>query len=246
MSSDDQRIGYLADGDAAGLSPDELAELDEFASLLDDPSLWVEPPTDLGDRVVAAIAAERAAAPSPSPSAVPADQGLVEPTVSGTASGGGDVIAFDSNRRRAGRGRSTRWVQPFVAGMAVAAVTALGVFAVARGRNGDDPTAVLALAGTELAPAGVGGTARITETESGLRIELDAAGLPRREGRQFYQAWLKGEAGLVPIGTFHTGDKVVLWAGVALADFPTLTVTLEEVGDQESSGQRVLIGKLGG
>lgn len=60
----------------------------------------------------------------------------------------------------------------------------------------------------------------------------------------FYQAWLKGDGGLVPIGTFHTGDHVVLWAGVALQDFPTITVTQEEVGDQSSSGLRVLSGSV--
>ncbi len=37
----------------------------------------------------------------------------------------------------------------------------------------------------------------------------------------------------------------MLWAGVSLKDFPTLTVTEEEVGDQESSGRRVLVGTTG-
>ncbi len=111
-----------------------------------------------------------------------------------------------------------------------------------RGSSGGDR---IALAGTELAP-GSSGSARILKRESGLRIELNASGLPRRDGRLFYQAWLKGAAGLVPIGTFHTGDHVVLWAGVALEDFPTISVTQEEVGDQASSGRGVLVGTLVG
>ena len=101
----------------------------------------------------------------------------------------------------------------------------------------------MALAATELAPEAAG-QAVITEEDSGLRIELHATGLPRREGNEFYQAWLRGESGLVPIGTFHTGDDVVLWAGVTLDEFPTLTITREVVGDQESSGERVLVGTV--
>ncbi len=240
MTNDEQRIKYLVlgpDGSNDALDPAEQAELDALNALLSDPSLWDEPSADLGDRVVAAIGADRA---TTNPVAVP--ESPVQPrNTSTSAEPSAEVIALGGPRARVGR----RWMQPFAAGAAVAAAVALGVVMVGR-RTDDGSATVLALAGTELAPSGVSGTARITETESGLRIELDASGLPRREGRQFYQAWLKGEAGLVPIGTFHTGDDVVLWAGVSLADFPTLTVTLEEVGDQESSGQRVLIGKVGG
>ena len=54
------------------------------------------------------------------------------------------------------------------------------------------------------------------------------------------------DKGLVSIGTFHTPDKVILWAGVSLVDYPTLTVTLEpEDGDQTSSGQVVLKAPVG-
>ncbi len=240
MTNDEQRINYLVLGPRGAddaLAADEQAELDELNALLADPSLWDEPSADLGDRVVAAIGADRAAI---SPVSLPEPSTLPRNTpAQGDPSD--NVVVIGRQSSRPGR----RWMQPFLAGAAVAAAIALGV--VVLSRRTDDPSAtVLALAGTELAPAGVSGTARITETESGLRIELNATGLPRREGRQFYQAWLKGEAGLVPIGTFHTGDDVVLWAGVSLADFPTLTVTLEEVGEQESSGQRVLVGNVPG
>jgi hypothetical protein len=238
MTNDEQRINYLVLGPTGAddaLAPADQAELDELNALLADPSLWDEPSADLGDRVVAAIGADLAATspvPTPEPSVHPRNTSVPsEPS--------DNVVSIGRQSSRTGR----RWMQPFLAGAAVAAAVALGVVALNR-RTDDGSATVLALAGTELAPAGVSGTARITETESGLRIELDATGLPRREGRQFYQAWLKGEAGLVPIGTFHTGDNVVLWAGVSLADFPTLTVTLEEVGEQESSGQKVLVGNV--
>jgi hypothetical protein len=102
-----------------------------------------------------------------------------------------------------------------------------------------------ALAPTALAP-GAGGEATLTKTSSGWRIDLDATGLPRRDGRLFYEAWLRNSAGvLVPIGTFNEGRKVTLWAGVSPKDFPSLTVTREPAdGDQASSGEKVLVGTV--
>jgi len=93
--------------------------------------------------------------------------------------------------------------------------------------------------------SGSGGTATgdIRKLPSGWRIDLDAD-LPRLDDGEFYQAWLKNDAGtLVPIGTFNEGEDVVLWAGVSPLEFPTLTVTREQAdGDQASYGDRVLIG----
>ena len=93
---------------------------------------------------------------------------------------------------------------------------------------------------------GAAGSATLTKTTSGWRIELDATGLPRLEGGRFYQAWLRNAAGvLAPIGTFNEGQDVTLWAGVSPKDFPTLTVTREQAdGDQASSGERVLVGTV--
>ncbi len=73
-----------------------------------------------------------------------------------------------------------------------------------------------------------------------------ATGLPRRDGRRFYEAWLRSPAGvLVPIGTFNEGRKVTLWAGVSPKDYPSLTVTRESAdGDQASSGEKVLVGTV--
>ena len=231
LATDDERIRYLAgDGTpAVPIDDGERAELDAVRALLVDPSLWDEPSADLGDRVVAAIDAERgsSAVPlAPSPTLVP-----LAPQVRVRTGNVRDIR--DARRSR---------VLTFLAGAAAAAVVAVAISVVPRGSSGGDR---IALAGTELAP-GSSGSARILKRESGLRIELNAAGLPRRDGRLFYQAWLKGAGGLVPVGTFHTGDHVVLWAGVALEDFPTITVTQEEVGDQASSGLLVLVGTLGG
>jgi hypothetical protein len=59
--NDDDRISYLAGDDAArdhtaGLSRTERDELDGLRGALRDPSAWIEPPADLQDRVVAAVA----------------------------------------------------------------------------------------------------------------------------------------------------------------------------------------------
>ena len=75
-------------------------------------------------------------------------------------------------------------------------------------------------------------------------------GLPPAPPGTYYQAWVKGDGGLVTIGTFHMqggDDTVELWSGVPLDEYPTITVTLQdEGGGQESSGRVVLTGVIGG
>ena len=130
-------------------------------------------------------------------------------------------------------------------GAAVATVlaVAIGVAALRSGTSGDQFHATLAATG--LVP-GATGEATLTRTTSGWRIELDATGLPRLDGRRFYQAWLRNDRGvLVPIGSFNEGSDVTLWAGVSPEDFPALSVTREVAdGDQASSGERVLVGAV--
>jgi hypothetical protein len=103
-----------------------------------------------------------------------------------------------------------------------------------------------ALAPTGLEP-GAAGEATLTKTSSGWRIAIDVTGLPRRDGQNFYEAWLRNDAGvLVPIGTFNEGRHVTLWAGVSPKTFPTLTITREQAdGDETSSGEKVLVGTAG-
>jgi anti-sigma factor RsiW len=128
------------------------------------------------------------------------------------------------------------------AGVAVVAV-AVGIVVSRSGPSAQQFHA--ALASTALAP-GASGNATLTKTTSGWRIELDATGLPRLDNGRFYEAWLKNAAGvLVPVGTFNEGANVTLWAGVKPTKFTTLTVTRERAdGDQTSSGEKVLVGKI--
>jgi hypothetical protein len=126
---------------------------------------------------------------------------------------------------------------------AVAVAIGIGVGVLGSGTSGESFQS--ALAATDLAP-GAEGHATLTKTSSGWRIELDASGLPRLEDGRFYEAWLRNRTGvLVPVGTFNEGRKVTLWAGVSPKNFTTITVTREQAdGDQASSGQKVLVGKV--
>lgn len=148
-------------------------------------------------------------------------------------------------QRRVPRSRAPR--RAVLAGAAVAAVAVAGVVVVL-GTLGSSPGTSrfhAALGPTPSAP-GASGEANLVRTSSGWRIELNARGLPRLDGRRFYEAWLRDAAGvLVPVGTFNEGRNVALWSGVPPTEYPTLTVTRERAdGDQASSGDRVLVGKI--
>lgn len=119
----------------------------------------------------------------------------------------------------------------------------LAAFAVQQAFRGGGPAAQthLALHATGLAPA-ANATADLRDMPGGLRIQLDVHGLGRAPRGYFYQAWLKGPRGAVPIGTFHTGTQdIVLWSGVPLDRYPTMTVTLEREDGNPASSGRVLL-----
>lgn len=103
------------------------------------------------------------------------------------------------------------------------------------------------LEGTELA-MDASAVAVVEQTPSGDAITLSVRRLDPAPDGFFYQAWVRGDRGLVSIGTFHMrgGDgDVELWSGVDVSDYPILSVTLEpEDGDQRSSGQAVIVGPI--
>ena len=235
--NDDDRIAYLAGEPTGSIDDmDERADLDALRALLADPGLWDEPAPALEDAVVSAVlnaagtSATRTIASPPPEVAAPAERSS-EPVA--------PVISIDQHRRR--------WTRPAAMLLSAAAAVVI-IVAGATVLTNDDNTSEtfsMALEPTEELPAATG-SATLTKTDSGWRIELDATGLPRLADGVFYQAWLRNEEGtLVPIGTFNEGEDVVLWAGVSPLLFPTLTVT-REVADnvQDSSGDRVLVGTL--
>lgn len=202
----------------------------ELAQLLADPSLWLEPGPAVEAGVLAAIGAERAQQAADTPQSR------------------SDVVVPLRSRRRA-------WSTQVAAGLVGAAAAAL--IAVVIAQSSDDDRSALApadstfeLVGTDLAP-GFTGTAEVAVQPSGTLIRMAVVGLPRREGGNFYEAWLKSCDGtrLVPIGTFHDMDRATGWAGVSVQDFPLLTVTAEQVAgpkdvEQGSSGQVVVTGTI--
>jgi Anti-sigma-K factor rskA, C-terminal len=144
-----------------------------------------------------------------------------------------------SSHRRRGS-----WVRPLLAGLAAAAAIVAAVLLFSRG--GRETVAAFALSGTDLAPTATG-KASVYKDSAGFRIELKADNLPALDGGRFYEAWLKSDTGLIPVGTFSKGNgsTVTLWSGVAPQDYPTFSVTIEEPdGNQASSGHRVLAGTI--
>lgn len=143
--------------------------------------------------------------------------------------------------------RAPTWLRPAVLGAAAVVVFLLvGVVALSAlgGSAGSDRFTA------DLVPTGlvdeVGGSIEMRSFDSGLRIDLDAASLPRRDGGQFYEGWLRTVDGLlVPVGTFRGGESVVLWAGVDRRAIVSFAITLEEAeppdsADHGSSGRVVL------
>jgi hypothetical protein len=218
---EDDRAAYLAGEDRRSLRADERAELDELRGLLGSTAAWAEPSADLEDRVVTAIAQEAAARP-----------------------------ASPGVRRAALLRPRWRWrlSRPAFAFGGLAAAAAVAVIAIVLATsNSSSPPQQLAMvvSGTPLAPD-ARGSATLTKTASGWRIELAASGLPRLAGGRYYEAWLKSRAGvLVPVGTFNDARKVTLWAGVPPPEYPSFTVTRQRAGaSPASSGERVLTGAI--
>ncbi len=250
-SRDADRINYLMGDELdAPLHPDDQAELDAFLALVDDPSLWDEPSPDLGQRIVSAIADEAREAGFVRPvSALPPPPPATTSAACPASDAPANVVALASRRRN-------RMLEGLGAALIGAAAATLIAVVVTRddttAPSVAEPDATITIVGTDLEP-GASGTAAITVVESGVRIELDVPGLPRRDGDEFYEAWLRSVDGdgLVPIGTFHDANDVVLWAGVTIDDYPILTVTKEVVAgpkdpNQGSSGEVVVKGQLGG
>ena len=219
--NEDEFADFLDDGSRAAGQRDQSTRdsAGRFRDLLADDAVWAEPSPTGVDDLLAAIEAE---------------------------SGGRVPAAPVAGPRAPSRGRSRRLMLVAAAAGVVAVAGLVGILV----RTADDDAGQdFDVAGTELAPE-ASGVATVEETGSGVAIELDVSGLPPAEPGTYYQAWVKGPGGLVTVGTFHMrggDDRVELWSGVPLDRYPTLTVTLQEEGaGQESSGQVVLSGEVGG
>jgi anti-sigma-K factor RskA len=214
---------------------DELAELAALAdgSLAPDRRAALEAQVAASPEVAAQLAAQQRAV------------ALAQSAASQVDAPASLRARIEAQRRPERSSRPHRLV--WIGGLAAASVAAVAIGIAVAQTSSSEPGFHAALVATELAP-GASADATLDKTDAGWRIELDATGLPRRDGGLFYEAWLKNAAGtLVPIGTFNEGGKVTLWAGVSPQDFTTLTVTRERAdGDQTSSGEKVLVGAITG
>lgn len=138
----------------------------------------------------------------------------------------------------------------WLAAAAVCALVVAGVALVAGRDTGEPEQAtglVIELESTDLFP-GASATADLAATPAGLRIVLDAQGLPPAGPDHFYEAWVTDGTIRVSAGTFHLNGgsaPIELWAGVDDPAFRTLTVTLEPLdGIADSSGQVILRGNF--
>jgi hypothetical protein len=112
----------------------------------------------------------------------------------------------------------------------------------------DESETVLAMAGTDL-ESEAWGEAAVRPTGSGWWIRLDLVDLPPAPEGHYYEGWVWSDDGDgVSIGTFHLregAEPIILWSGVAMADYPSIWVTLEpEDGGPEASDQIVMTGRM--
>ncbi|MGH2893822.1 MAG: anti-sigma factor [Solirubrobacteraceae bacterium] len=225
----DDRIAYLAGEDGTSLPANEAAALDALRAELGAGAIWEEPPADLEDQVVLAVSravAAEGAAGTPEPDAAPVQR-----------------------RRSPSLWSRLRARRPaFALSLSLPVLAAAAVAIVLVTSSGTSTPALrfaMVVQGTPLAP-GAHGSATLTKTTSGWRIQLSATGLPRRDGTNYYEAWLKNADGvLVPVGTFNDARKVTLWSGVPVTKFRSLTVTQQVAnGNPKSSGRKVLTGTI--
>lgn len=209
-----------SDGDFDG----ETA-VEPFAAVLRDEATWAEPPADLFERILAAGV----------------DRDAVD-----------DVVGIDHVDAVPPVAPSRRsWTRTLIA-VAAASVAVFGAgFFVGIARDGDPPVAAedelvgqLALVGTELAPAAAA-SVDIFDRGAGYALILQTTGLDPAPLGQYYEGWLSSDDDVaVSVGTFHMrgGDgTVVLWSGVAVADFPKLSVVRHAAGPG-AGGEVVMTG----
>ena len=188
------------------------AELAELTALLARAEQWVDPPRSVEDDVVAAIADE-------------ADAQAVRDA---------DVAPTSLDEHRARRS----WSAGRLLGAAAAvAVIVAGVAII--GRGGGDNGVAFAMEGTDAAPDASAAVV-VTATPAGLKILLEADGLPGAPDGYMYEAWV-GDGDLsVSAGTFHLrggSGTIELWAGVTDRSFRRIWITLEPIDDDPASSR---------
>jgi hypothetical protein len=214
VTDDDRRAAYLAEGDAGGLSAADVAAMDDLREYLRDDAVWIEPPAELGERITASIATEKAGS-------------------------GAKVIPLAERRSR----RWPLAIIGVAAAAVVAIVLAIALSGGGKGSNNRLQFAA-ALSGTALAPHASGQVTLTKKAGGWrVRLDVSGLPR-RDPPKYYEAWLKNADSVLVPIGTFNAGPHVILWSAVSPADFPTITVTQQMVGGgEDSSGQVVLSGQ---
>jgi hypothetical protein len=225
---------------------------DGVRRLLGDEATWAEPAADGADALFAAVRAELPHRPPTAGAdprrAVPRPHRVRPPAAPPAPDHPDDLTPARAWGLLAPRARA-------VTAAAAAALAVLGLLAGLAlggdgGAAGNEWAAAPAwpLAGAEGA-RGATGEVRAKDTSSGLELWLVVDGLPAAPGGTYYEASLAGPSGAVPVGTFHLregNDPIILWSGVALAEYPTFVVTRRTEGaGPEAAGEPVLSGSVG-
>jgi Anti-sigma-K factor rskA len=152
------------------------------------------------------------------------------------------LVGRPTTNQASASSRDRRMALLGIAAVMLLTLTIIGVSAVLDGST-ESGEIVTAMNGTELAPS-AGGTATLRETGSGWWIRLDLAGLPPAPKDTYYQGWVWRNGEGVSIGTFHNRDgtyPIVLWAGVDVAEYPSIWVTLQDEGAGPEASDRLMM-----
>lgn len=233
-------------------SPEEIAAVEALlarAGAAED--VWADLPPGLEDDIVASITVGSLDAAPAGSSDSSSDLSSSEARAT-DASTTRPIRSLDTARDV--RSGQRRLGVPWWLGAAAAiALIVTGVVVVTRsggddGRDAAGAEIVFALAGTGTAPD-ARAEVIMSSTPAGLKILLDADGLPGAPVDAYYEAWLSDGDVRVSAGTFHLrggSNQIELWAGVVGPEFDTLSVTVEPVdADNGSSGDVVLRGSVG-
>jgi len=158
-----------------------------------------------------------------------------------------EPVPIAAARQHAARRRVPVWLTVAAAVIGVVAGAALvALFSDDGDQELAGDTIETNLTGTELAPDATA-SAQFSATPAGLKILLDAEGLPGAAPGEMYEAWIGDGEIRVSAGTFHLrdgDDAIELWAGTDDPRFHIISVTIEPIdGDPESSGRVVMRGE---
>lgn len=214
----DDRLAHYLDG---GFDPDPPAEFLTVQQQLAEESIWLEPPAELQEAIVAEITSQRP---------------VREP------------VTRIPQHRTARRRTWQPWAAGAGIAAVAAAIAAVAVIAFPRGDIDRLRMQGTELATAASAIATIRSTDSGEEITLDVR-ELGPA--PEGHYYQAWLRTGPDPAdNAVTIGTFHLqggDDTVTLWSAVPIEDFPVITVTLEpDDGDPASSGDVVLRGRLDG